>query len=180
MGSAGPSTAQNGTVAASPRDAALDLLEEYWTDADGKVDFPVDPVVIAQRIGAEVIRADLEPNVSGLLVKEPNDESAKIYLNGEDHESRQRFTCAHELGHLARRRSDKNLRIGFVDSRDTLSSTGTDPEEIWANQFAAELLMPAVAVRTLWSQGQSQPKIARVFGVSQRAVEVRLASLKLS
>lgn len=166
--------------AESPRSAALSLLEEHWTDDDGKVNFPVDPVVIAQRLGTQVIRAKLEADVSGLLVKEPDEPAARIYLNGEDNEGRQRFTCAHELGHLARRGASREQRIGYVDSRDTLSSTGTDPEEVWANQFAAELLMPAVAVRTLWSQGQSVPKLARVFGVSQRAVEVRLASLRLS
>jgi Zn-dependent peptidase ImmA (M78 family) len=166
--------------APSAREAALNLLEKHWSDDNGNVDFPVDPVVIAQKLGADVVRAKLKDDVSGLLVKEPADDAAKIYLNGDDSESRQRFTCAHELGHLARRRTESNTRLGFVDSRDTLSSAGTDPEEIWANQFAAELLMPAVAVRTLWAQGQSVARISRVFGVSQRAVEVRLASLRLS
>jgi len=180
MGTVGTATQGGSTSAKNARNVALDFLEKYWTDDNGKVDFPVDPVVIAQRVGAEVIRARLEKDVSGLLVKQPSDDYAKIYLNSEDQETRQRFTCAHELGHLARRGSTRSERIGYVDSRDTLSATGTDPEEIWANQFAAELLMPAVAVRTLWSQGQSLPKISRVFGVSQSAMEVRLTSLRLS
>jgi Zn-dependent peptidase ImmA (M78 family) len=163
-----------------PREAALDVLAEHWTDADGRVTFPVDPVRIAESIGVEVVRANLERDVSGLLVKDPKENSARIFLNRRDHERRQRFTCAHEIGHLTKRGPDVDERIGYVDSRDTLASAGTDPEEIWANGFAAELLMPAVAVRTLWAKGTSVPKIARTFGVSEEAMQVRLATLRLS
>ncbi|WP_223587490.1 ImmA/IrrE family metallo-endopeptidase [Microbacterium sp. OVT16B] len=131
-------------------------------------------------MGANVLRATLDDDVSGLLVKEPSDEAATIYLNSDDHERRQRFTCAHELGHLSRRGSIPGERLGYVDSRDLESRTGKNPEEVWANQFAAELLMPAAAVRALWAQGESPSKLARVFGVSPAALEVRLSNLGLS
>lgn len=163
----------------SPKEAALDVLESHWAE-NGRVDFPVDPVVIAQRLDANVVRAELEEDVSGLLVKSPEEDQASIFLNKRDSEKRQRFTCAHELGHLVSRPSAGEERVGFVDYRDTLAGRGTDPDEIWANQFAAELLMPSVAVRNLWSQGLSVAKVARVFGVSQEAMGVRLASLRLS
>ena len=163
----------------TPRQVALDVLETYWAN-DGRVDFPVDPVAIAKSMGARVLRARLDEDVSGLLVKEPQDEAATIYLNSDDHEKRQRFTCAHELGHLSRRGSAANERIGYVDSRDLESRTGSNPEEVWANQFAAELLMPAAAVRALWAQGESASRLARVFGVSPAAVDIRLSSLGLA
>jgi len=164
----------------SPKKAALDALEKHWASEDGRVDFPVDPVAIAKRMGAEVLRAKLDEDVSGLLVKEPEAEAATIYLNADDHERRQRFTCAHELGHLARRGDTRNERIGYVDSRDLESRTGKNPEEVWANQFAAELLMPTAAVRALWAQGESASRLARVFGVSVAAAEIRLGSLGLA
>ncbi|MEV8167355.1 ImmA/IrrE family metallo-endopeptidase [Microbacterium paraoxydans] len=166
--------------ASNPKQAALDILEKHWAGENGRVDFPVDPVAIAKRMGAKVLRAKLDDNVSGLLVKEPHDEAATIYLNSDDHERRQRFTCAHELGHLSRRGDARNERIGYVDSRDLESRTGKNPEEVWANQFAAELLMPAAAVRALWAQGESASRLARVFGVSSAAAEIRLGSLGLA
>jgi Zn-dependent peptidase ImmA (M78 family) len=165
--------------ASTAREAALDVLQKYWTDDDGRVDFPVDPVAIAKRLGAEVLRAKLDEDVSGLLVKDPDAENAKIYLNADDNDRRQRFTCAHELGHLTRRGRRVGERIGYVDSRDIESRTGRNPEEVWANQFAAELLMPAAAVRTLWARGESAARLSRVFGVSAQAVGVRLATLGL-
>nr|WP_201471372.1 ImmA/IrrE family metallo-endopeptidase [Microbacterium hydrocarbonoxydans] len=164
----------------SPRQAALDVLEKYWANDDGKVNFPVDPVAIAQSMGTTVLEAKLDEDVSGLLVKEPADTSATIYLNVGDSERRQRFTCAHELGHLSRRGAARGERIGYVDSRDLESRTGKNPEEVWANQFAAELLMPAAAVRAIWAQGESAAHLARVFGVSQAAVNVRLGTLGLA
>ncbi|AZH81670.1 ImmA/IrrE family metallo-endopeptidase [Plantibacter sp. PA-3-X8] len=164
----------------TPRQAALDVLSDFWANGSGTVDFPVDPVLIAQRMGARVLRATLEDDVSGLLVKEPQDEAATIYLNAGDAEKRQRFTCAHELGHLRRRGITKGERIGYVDSRDLEARTGRNPEEVWANQFAAELLMPAAAVRALWAQAESPSRLARVFGVSPAAVDVRLTSLGLA
>lgn len=176
----GPAPSRGVSDHSDARAAALDALERYWANVDGEVNFPVDPVRIAERMGANVVLAKLEDDVSGLLVKEPEEEQATIYLSESEPERRQRFTCAHELGHLAKRGDIKNERIGFVDSRDLESRRGRNPEEIWANRFAAELLMPAVAVRTLWSQGQSIAKISRVFGVSQPALENRLSSLGLS
>jgi len=164
------------------RAAALDLLEKHWADEHGQVSFPVDPVVIASRLEVEVVRGTLDKDVAGLLIKEPDEPNPKIFLNRRDDDRRQRFTCAHELGHLSRRGTSflRTEKVGFIDSRDSVSGEGTDPEEVWANKFAAELLMPAVAVRTWWSQGLSVPKVARIFGVSEAAMQVRLASLRLS
>lgn len=162
------------------RRAALDVLERFWANSDGKVNFPVDPVAIAKSMGVNVLSAELDDDVSGLLVKAPEDPNATIYLNREDHERRQRFTCAHELGHLSRRGTADGEKFGYVDSRDLESRSGKNPEEVWANRFAAELLMPAAAVRALWAQGESASRLARVFGVSAAAVDVRLGSLGLA
>ncbi|WP_168195323.1 ImmA/IrrE family metallo-endopeptidase [Cryobacterium sp. LW097] len=161
------------------REKARDFLENYWADGAGLVRFPVDPIIIANRLDVEVKGATLENEVSGVLMRKPGAENAEILLNKHDSERRKRFTCAHELGHLARRLDDRESKIGFVDSRDTLAGKGTDPEEIFANAFAAELLMPGVAVRKWWGDGISVLKIARIFDVSVPAMEVRLSSLGL-
>ena len=103
---------------------------------------------------------------------------------------RQRFTVAHELGHLLLHgyttpHADSNFRVRF---RDAESSTGSVREEIEANQFAAELLMPrelvaAQATRIgldYASPDDDDPKLsrlARAFQVSKLALSIRLAGL---
>lgn len=161
------------------KDAALDVLDEHWADADGVVTFPVDPVQIAQKLGAKVSLADLDGDVAGLLVRREEAGALQILLNRADHKNRQRFTCAHEIGHIIRRAGSR-APLGFVEYRNELSSLGTDPEEKFANRFAAELLMPASAVRKLWSDGLRVPKMARVFNVSEEAMENRLTFLGLA
>ncbi|WP_285061970.1 ImmA/IrrE family metallo-endopeptidase [Frigoribacterium sp. ME-P-080] len=162
------------------REQARDYLETYWTDDEGMVTFPVDPVAIANRIDVEVVRAGLKDKVSGLLVREDGASETKIFLNKADSPRRQRFTCAHELGHLASRSDKPDEKLGFVDSRDELARAGTDPDEIFANAFAAELLMPGAAVRKWWADGMSVLRIARIFDVSTEAMDVRLSSLGLN
>ena len=57
---------------------------------------------------------------------------------------RQRFTIAHEVGHLEMHKG-RPLVLDHVrmNMRDATSSTATDVEEIEANQFAAAILMPS-------------------------------------
>jgi Zn-dependent peptidase ImmA (M78 family) len=151
------------------RDAAK-LLHESWGDA-----IPVDPIAIARAAGILVLDAALDENTAGALVKEPL-KDPKILLNEKDSPNRKRFTCAHELGHY-RRRAANEMEYTTVDLRGTLAATGTDPEEIYANEFAACLLMPETAVRTLLEEGLGDLELAIRFGVSREAVEFRLKNL---
>ena len=57
-----------------------------------------------------------------------------------------------------------------MEHRDELSSQGTDPIEIDANKFAAELLMPAEAIR-IWSKGGT------VFNAVQNILDVSKEAL---
>ena len=144
-----------------------------WGDS-----FPVDPVLIARRLGIDVKEAYLSPNVSGALIKQLGEDPA-ILLNSNDHPNRQRFTCAHELGHFVSRETDPN-EYEYVDLRDTIwSSAGTHPDEVFANQFAANLLMPEKEVRRLKSAGYTPTQMALYFDVSQDSLHFRLKNLSL-
>ncbi|EPZ6667431.1 ImmA/IrrE family metallo-endopeptidase, partial [Escherichia coli] len=68
----------------------------------------------------------------------------------------------------------------YADFRGEESKCGTDPDEIFANQFAAELLMPADEVKKLHAQGNPSYVIAHHFGVSDDAINYRLINLKLT
>jgi Zn-dependent peptidase ImmA (M78 family) len=157
------------------RDASR-VLDQMWSSVFG-VDVPVDPVSIAGTLGVKVFTADLDPSVAGLLVKRRGEDAA-IYLNAADSENRQRFTCAHEIGHYIQRSSGDDNEWEFVDRRDQLSSQGTDENEIYANSFAAELLMPAHEVRSKAKKiGPAQ--LAATFQVSLEAMKNRLSTLHL-
>lgn len=157
------------------RDASK-LLDQVWASPFG-VEVPVDPVTIAKALGITVYTADLDPDVAGLLVKHGGEDPA-IYLNSRDSENRQRFTCAHELGHYVQRSSSDFEDWEFVDRRDQLSSTGTDLNEIYANTFAAQLLMPEHEVRSR-AKRVGVAGLAATFQVSLEAMKNRFTTLRL-
>ena len=138
---------------------------------------PVDPIEIARRLGIKVYTAGLEDGVAGMLVKRPA-RDAEMYINGADSLNRQRFTAAHELGHYVKHVAAGEDNWEHVDYRDTLSSKGTDPDEIFANQFAASLLMPRHEVERLEEKFKSPTALAYEFGVSADAMNFRLVNLK--
>ncbi len=75
-----------------------------------------------------------------MLVKRRG-EDPEIYVHASDSLNRQRFTCAHELGHYVKRSAMGDEEWEYVEHRALLASQGTDPEEVYANKFAAGLLM---------------------------------------
>ena len=161
-------------IGRDPAQEAERLRVFAWGDT-----FPVDPVAIARRLGVDVRQAPLSANVSGALVKKLGQDPT-ILLNAEDHPNRQRFTCAHELGHFVSRENAPD-EYEYVDLRDTIfSAAGTKPDEVFANQFAASLLMPEREVGRLKKEGYSPTQMALYFGVSQDAMHFRLTNLKIS
>ena len=160
----------------NPSEDAVRLLKQVWLDGWGNIKIPVDPIRIADQLGIRVYESAMDENVSGLLIKEA-DKDATIFLNEDDHVHRQRFTCAHEIGHFLRR-TDRAFQ--YVDKRDVFSSAGIDSEEIYANGFAAELLMPAESVTQFHERGMRDYEMALQFKVSLEAMRHRLNSLRLS
>lgn len=153
------------------RDAAR-LLSEVW-----RRPIPVDPAFIARAIGLRVREVELDDDTLGALVKRPNQE-ALIMLNESDPPTRKRFTCAHEIGHY-RRRSGEEREYTTVDLRNKLSTAGIDPEEIYANEFAACLLMPEEEVKRMDKEGLDAFDMAVAFGVSRDAMQFRIKNLNL-
>lgn len=158
-----------------PRDAASNLLNEVWGDRG----LPVDPVWIARQLGLDVIESDLDQDISGALFKEAGEDPV-IVLNARDSKVRKRFTCAHEIGHYVKRLEANQANYEFVDLRGPTAANGCDPEEIFANQFAANLLMPEDQVRIMRRDGFHPSVIAARLGVSDDAIMYRLKNLRLA
>lgn len=155
--------------------AAQDILTRTWLDADTYMTIPVDPVTIAKRLGVDVVETQLDPHVSGAIVKRPGEDPI-IYLDRRDSNNRKRFTCAHELGHFVQQ--DQQEEFGYLDYRGPISSEGSNKAEIYSNAFAAQLLMPDWAVREIWPKaGSTVAGIAAQFGVSSEAMGHRLENL---
>jgi Zn-dependent peptidase ImmA (M78 family) len=122
--------------------------------------------------------------MSGVLFRSDTGETV-IGVNDSHSPTRQRFTIAHELGHF-RLHPDTLYLDGFV-RRDDQSSLAVSRHEIEANAFAAELLMPREQVleelnASLQRQPDADPgklvrRLARMFDVSEQAMEFRLLNL---
>lgn len=152
--------------------AAQGILSDTW---DGRL--PIDPVRIARALGIDVITAHLADDVAGAIVKELGQDPS-IVLNAQDSQNRQRFTCAHEIGHYVRR-EERGEDYEYIDYRDIFSSTGQHDEERFANAFAACLLMPDEHVRRFHAEGLSDIQMALRFDVSRDAMTFRLLNLGL-
>jgi Zn-dependent peptidase ImmA (M78 family) len=160
----------------NPHEAAERIRKTAWGDKP----FPVDPVVIAKSLSLQVFETDLPDDVSGALLKEKGSDPL-IVVHYADSDNRKRFTCAHELGHYISRAESKVIEdnYNYIDYRNSNASTGKDEDEIFANQFAANLLMPSDEVKRLHRKKASHIEMAQYFGVSSGAMKYRLHNLEL-
>ncbi|EBS2236573.1 toxin [Salmonella enterica subsp. enterica serovar Kentucky] len=161
-------------MATNPREHARRVLDTFWCGRG----FPVDPAKIANDMGLDVFITEMPGKVSGALIKQ-KDQDPAIFLNSDDNKVRQRFSCGHELGHYIARQADQEDVYEYVDLRGEIASNGTHPDEIFANQFAAELLMPKDEVEKLHKKKQPSYIMAHYFGVSDDAMSFRLKNLGL-
>lgn len=97
-----------------------------------------------------------------------------IVLNGAEPQVRQRFSLAHEFKHVL-----DSPFIGFLYP-DIEGMSRHERGERVADYFAGCLLMPKLWVNRAWTSGVQQlPALARRFGVSQAAMQVRLLQIGL-
>jgi Zn-dependent peptidase ImmA (M78 family) len=156
--------------------SASQVLDAYWfKTAEDEVMRPVDPIAIARKCDIQVFASIMD--ATGMLVPDP----LEIHININDSYLRQRFTCAHELGHWQLRLNDDSRDTEpVIEYRDVLSSLGKDPKERYANAFAAALLMPKDAVQSLLDKGYTAYSVAEAFRVSVEAATYRISNLTRS
>jgi Zn-dependent peptidase ImmA (M78 family) len=161
--------------------------ERVLRESGNTGEVPIDIEAVARHLGAQVVRERLDRDVSGLLLRDGD--SVMIGVNDLHASRRQRFTIAHEIGHLVMHKGRPlvldHVRLNF---RDSTSSTATNAEEIQANAFAAEILMPRdLVVREAKhlledptaTDASIVPDLAHGFDVSDQAMEYRLINLGL-
>lgn len=128
----------------------------------GMVTAPVDVELLAELLGVTVHRVP-NPGWSGAITVY-GDSHAVIWVNMGESPERQRFTIAHELGHLMLHDTTHAFRDVTYDGSETESE---------ANRFAADLLMPLWMVGPLSLNVTSEStleEMATLFGVSKGAM----------
>lgn len=167
----------------APEQRASEILSRFDSS-----DIPVDVRYLAGRLGATIFYQDYPDETSGILFRDVS--KTVISVNRKHHRHRQRFTLAHEIGHLVlhpgrRVVIESDLRVNL---RTTTPGAPSTLEEAEANQFAAALLMPAPSIRFELDRislgfeeidSQMITRLAKRFDVSVRAMEVRLSVLGL-
>ena len=158
------------------------LLQEQGVEAP-----PIPVEQIARRLNVDVryIPFQGEGSISGMLFR---DETQKVIgVNSLHHPNRQRFTIAHEIGHLLLHKGKEihvDQTVLSMNLRDDVSSKAVDRDEIEANRFAAELMMPTHFLRADFKEATVDLEnedhlmtLARRYRVSIQALNHRLVNL---
>lgn len=133
--------------------------------------------VVEDAFGADVAVCSLGSGFDGLAVS--SDDVKLILVGTSQIPMRQRFTIAHELGHLLAA-DDQQLHI---DSDIYSANYRRDPSEQRANAFAAAFLMPEATLREAMDAGSLAPeafaRLAEELGVSPASLAFRMRDLRL-
>lgn len=144
------------------------ILDKHW---DRKL--PVDILKIANELGLSVryLTGNAELLYSGEYKQDDGSGRPVCYINRNDTVERQRFTLAHEVAH--------HVLAHGPALRDTDRSMHSyDPKEREANIFAANLLMPDKAVKSMIDSGITDAvRLADIFAVSVPALKIKMKEL---
>ncbi len=133
---------------------------------------------VEEKAGAHAVVLELPDDVAGAYIAKPD--CPLLFVNGRQVVARQRFTLAHEFGHH---------RMGHttvIDEQAVISGHTHDPNEVSANAFAAEFLMPRDAI-TAWGREHVSGAVtldhvmllAYEYGVSSQAARYALETAKV-
>lgn len=137
---------------------------------------PIDVLAVAVDFGVKVYSAGLATDVSGVLMRDKQYGAPSgfvIFVDRDEPSVRQRFTAAHELGHFVLHR---DLIGDRLEDNYLLRSSGlSNRQEVEANKFAADLLMPWKLINAAMANRRYSPReLADLFKVSELAISIRL------
>lgn len=154
------------------------VLNQHW---DGSLPINVDD--IAGKLGLTVEysndinqRLNDDGLISGALVYENN--AYHCIINKQQHTNRQRFTLAHEIGHFALNHGEKYDNTTTLYRKDGGIANQNQNDEMQANVFASELLMPESQIyqQVIKNGIEDIGELAKIFQVSEQAMWYRLKS----
>jgi Zn-dependent peptidase ImmA (M78 family) len=136
-------------------------------------------------LNIDIYKVDLsQESIQGILELDQQHGRPQIYLNDSDSEENQRFTLAHELGHLY-----QHARWSYESSRDDYNyvnikyarSNADTEKERQADKFAEVLLMPKGNFIKMYELTKGDVKaMADYFNVSNDSIVSRAIDLELT
>ena len=122
--------------------SAMEILKEF----DDSNNIQTNLTNILTNIGISALPLDFSElekklkkgHILGLVLKD--DKNAVIYYSNKDSSNRQRFTIAHELGHICKHLVPDSSDYPYIDWR--IEEESSNHKEMEANIFAGELLIP--------------------------------------
>ncbi|MYL22526.1 ImmA/IrrE family metallo-endopeptidase [Halomonas alkaliantarctica] len=175
----------------TPYDVATGIVDGIWGDRG----LPVDPEYLCHNIlitrgspdaitkhqirveHIDLIKDtdDKGDTLSGCALFDVETDEFVVKYNPTESPNRQRFTISHELGHVV---------LGHVKPSQpkkdrALVYDKMDKDEIAANQFAAEIVIPYKLLKQyVYEEGFYRAgDLARLFGVSEQAMYYRMKNL---
>ena len=140
---------------------------------------PIDPEVIAEGEGVDVVFVDFAPphdrDVSGFY----DFNEGRIYINKAIPPARKNWTIAHELGHHILHQQYAASETYTYLPRNNGYPSGKPAEEKEADCFAAELLVP-IDMLKVYNKRAGVSELAAIFAVSREAITHRLKSLRFA
>lgn len=150
------------------RDAAWRALIDFHV-----CELPVSLSEICKDLGISILdnknANELQPGENGIAVMQ--NDKWYIIFDGTDIYGKQRFTIAHELGHILMGHEMKN---GYYTRRNNIAKPADETE---ADIFASRLLAPACV---LWGiNAQTAEQISEVCSISHEAAKIRAERMEV-
>ena len=155
--------------------SAMEILKEF----DDSNNIQTNLTNILTNIGISALPLDFSElekklkkgHILGLVLKD--DKNAVIYYSNKDSSNRQRFTIAHELGHICKHLVPDSSDYPYIDWR--IEEESSNHKEMEANIFAGELLIPLPKLKEIYLSMtlQTSPELAKIFGTSVNVMEER-------
>jgi Zn-dependent peptidase ImmA (M78 family) len=167
----------------TPAEIAEDLISEARVTS-----WPVQVDLLADHHGIRIHYEPLDDELSGMCFYK--EDVPFIGVNSMHSKNRQRFTIAHEFGHVMLHNHvlqqqphvDKTIAL----RRDSASAQGDIELEVQANQFAASLLMPEFLIKKYMEEhdldydtipdADAIKEMAKAFKVSEMAMTYRVGT----
>jgi len=137
-------------------------------------EYAVNLYAIIEKLGATLCKTDKLPNSILGSARKTRSGVWIIIVNSRQIDSRQRFTIAHEIGHIVLNHSDI-----YPEYYSFITNSKLAYKERQANVFATELLMPVSKFKDLYFNKHitNVPDIAKYFQVSKQAAEIRITEI---
>ncbi len=133
----------------------------------GEINLPINIEKIIENYGITLKKECIDNEEIAGAIK-ITDDSAIIVINTYNNaEVRQTFTMAHEFGHFISYKV-QGMIGEIIEFRDGTSSIGESSEEIFANRFAASILIPKSKLKELEEVSPEK------FNVSPQSFAIRM------